>query len=127
MKKRVLAVAFAFLMFCLLSSCDPAYWYEYSITNTTDTVITVSYKVFRFDSVLNVNRNETVVVFYGNHGVEGGKGGPYYEDVNKQFQYFIVSKQGDTSNRDYLKNETWGYGVVNGEGHYSATVDSSEF
>lgn len=107
----------------ILSGCEYAYDYSYTVTNKSDGQIKVYVKTFRIDSTFIVLKDSTKILFVDNHGIEGSKG-PYFDDVTVDLNDFKVTKN-DTliSKRDYLKNDTWTFK----EGDYSTTVTNDEF
>ncbi len=106
----------------LLTSCEYAYTYSYSVTNLSDSTINIKVKTFRVDSVFKVTKDETKILFMTEHGIEGPKG-PYPRDVNKDLEIVIVTKGQLQSNRDYLKNNNWSFE----KGVYSTIITNAEF
>ena len=107
----------------IMTSCEYAYNYSYTVTNKTDAQIKVYAKTFRIDSTFNISKDSTKTLFVGDHGIEGSKG-PYFENVTVDLDNFKVIKN-DTimSTRDYLKNDAWTFK----NGDYSTTVTNDEF
>jgi len=110
------------LSFGLLTSCEYAYTYSYSVTNSCDTIVDVRIKTFRIDSVFKLTKDETKILYMTDHGIEGAKG-PYPRDVNKDLNIFTVTKGQVRSNRDYLKNNNWAFE----KGVYSTIITNTEF
>lgn len=108
---------------CSLCSCEYAYDYTYQVTNNTNAEVKTELKTFEIDSVYTIDIKETKALFVTWHGVEGSKG-PYFEDVNRDLDYFVVTKN-DTliSKRSYLNNSSWEFN----EGLYSTTILNDEF
>jgi hypothetical protein len=107
----------------IMTSCEYAYDYSYSVTNKTDTQIKVYAKTFLIDSAFNISKDSTKTLFIGDHGIEGSKG-PYFENVTVDLDNFTVTKNDTlTSSKDYLKNESWTFK----KGDYSTIVTNEEF
>ena len=113
---------FILLSVGLLTSCEYAYTYSYSVTNSSDTTIDIKVKAYITDSVFKVAKDETKILFMKDHGIEGPKG-PYARDVNKDLNIFTVTKRQIQSNRDYLKNNNWSFE----KGVYSTIITNAEF
>lgn len=107
----------------IMSGCDYAYDYSYTVTNKSDGQIKVYVKTLRIDSTFLILKDSTKVLFIDDHGIEGSKG-PYFDDVTVDLDDFKVTKN-DTliSTRDYLKNDAWTFK----DGDYSTTVTNDEF
>ena len=107
----------------IMSGCEYAYDYSYTVTNKSDGQIKVYVKTFRIDSTFSIPKDSTKLLFIKDHGIEGSKG-PYFRNVTDDLESFVVTK-GDTlkSMRDYLKNDAWTFK----NGDYSTTVTNDEF
>ena len=107
----------------IITSCEYAYDYSYTVTNKSDAQIKVYVKTFRIDSTFNISKDSTKTLFVDDHGIEGPKG-PYFDNVTEDLDNFTVTKN-DTlaSTKDYLKNESWTFK----NGDYSTTVTNEEF
>jgi hypothetical protein len=107
----------------IMSGCEYAYDYSYTVTNKSDGQIKVYVKTFRIDSTFSIAKDSTKKLFIDDHGIEGSKG-PYFDNVTVDLDNFKVTKN-DTimSTRDYLKNDAWTFK----NGDYSTTVTNDEF
>jgi len=103
-------------------SCEYTYPYLYVVTNSTDTVISLHIKTYKSDSLYQMQRGEKKIIYETEHGIESSKG-PYFKDVNKDFNQFSVSKGSLISNRNYLSNSSW----IFEKGEYSTSVLNTEF
>jgi hypothetical protein len=107
----------------IMTSCEYAYDYSYTVTNKTDSKIKVYVKTFRIDSIFTISKDSTKILFIGDHGIEGSKG-PYFDNVTVDLDNFTVTKNDTiTSTRDYMKNESW----IFNNGDYSTTITNDEF
>jgi hypothetical protein len=107
----------------IMTSCEYAYDYSYTVYNKTDTQIKVYVKTLRIDSTFTILKDSTKTLFVDDHGIEGSKG-PYFANVTIDLENFIVTKNDTlTSKKNYLKNESWTFN----KGDYSTTVTNDEF
>jgi len=118
---RTILFMLGFLL--IMSGCEYAYDYSYTVTNKSDGQIKVYVKTFRIDSTFLIPKDSTKKLFIVDHGIEGSKG-PYFDNVIVDLDSFMVNKN-DTlkSTRDYLKNDAWTFN----KGNYSTTVTNEEF
>lgn len=105
-----------------LASCEYSYPYRYTLTNSTDTSISVHIKSYRLDSIYQVYRGEKIIIYETDHGIEGSKG-PYFQDVTKDLTQFTVKKGVKISSRNYLQNSSWFFE----KGEYSCNITNAEF
>jgi hypothetical protein len=112
----------AFSVYAFLVSCEYAYPYRYSVTNTSDTIISVHIKTYRIDSVCEIKRDEERIIYTTDHGIEGSKG-PYFQDVSEDLYILTVRKGVLNSKRDFLSNSSWLFE----DGTYSATFTNADF
>lgn len=120
MKHLKLLVFITILISC--ASCEYTYSYRYVLTNTTDSVISVHIKTYKTDSLYQVQSGEKKIIYETEHGIEGSKG-PYFQDVNEDFNQLSVSKGSLISNRNYLSNSSWLFE----KGEYATSVLTTEF
>jgi hypothetical protein len=121
--KNIRTNLFILGLLLIMSGCEYAYNYSYTVTNKSDGNIKVYVKTFRIDSTFSIPKDSTKKLFIDEHGIEGSKG-PYFSNVTDDLKSFKVIKN-DTlmSTRDYLKNDTWTFK----KGDYSTTVINDEF
>jgi hypothetical protein len=121
--KNIRTNLFILGLLLIMSGCEYAYNYSYTVTNKSDGNIKVYVKTFRIDSTFSIPKDSTKELFINEHGIEGSKG-PYFSNVTDDLKSFKVIKN-DTlkSTRDYLKNDTWTFK----KGDYSTTVTNDEF
>ena len=84
--------------------------------------MSIALKTYIIDTVIDLTRNGTKIVFMNEHGIEGSRG-PYPGDVNFDLKIFTVTKGQTESSRDYLKNNNWAFK----KGVYSTTITDEEF
>jgi hypothetical protein len=106
----------------LLVSCEYAFTYSYSVTNSSDTTVDVRIKTNKIDSVFDLTKDETKIVYMTDHGTQSSKG-PHFRDVKEDLKIFTVSKGQAQSRRDYLKNSNWNFE----KGVYSTVITDDEF
>lgn len=106
----------------LLTSCEYTYHYSYTVTNSTDTTISIHIKTYKADSVYTLPKDIKKTIYMTDHGIEGSKG-PYFKDVNKDLNIFMVMKGQLNSRRNYLTNESWTFD----KGNYRTTIINSDF
>ena len=112
---------------CLVSSCEQGYSYNYILSNYTDTIVSVNFKTFSGDTIIEVQPKETKQIYSTFHGMEG-MGGPFLGDVRLDFDTIIIKKGKRKSIKDYRKNTEWKFtkkDKFNAE--YRAVVADSEF
>ena len=121
MYKSDSAIILAGILIICLSSCDHLYTYSYTLSNSADTSINVSVKTHLLDTVYFVASGETKLLYIVEH--TGDSHGPDLIDVKDDLITFMVTKKGVSSQRDYLKNESWNFE----NGSFKTTVTNDEF
>jgi len=74
------------------------------------------------DTVFLMSKEVTCTIYRTTHGVEG-RGGPFFDDVNKDLSAFTISIGEQHSTKNYLSNDSWLYD----NGEYKTTVTNSDF
>lgn len=112
---------------CLISSCEQGYSYNYILSNSTDTTISVNFKTFSLDTTLEVQPKETKQIYSTFHGMEGA-GGPFRRDVKFDFDSIVVKKGKKKSIKDFRQNMAWKFAKKDDfHAEYQAIITDTEF
>jgi hypothetical protein len=132
MTKRYLTVT-GFTLLCIaFSACDPAYLYEYHVTNNSDSVIHVHMyshtapNAGRYDTLVTIAQGQTATVMKTEHYTEGLHG-PYFREVNRDIDSCVVTRGQVLSARNYKNDSAWSFGKSGKTGIYNTSVTTSEF
>jgi hypothetical protein len=92
MNSKLLSLLIPAIISTALVSCDYVYDYQYQVTNHSDTTIALRRTNYGIDTTIFIDAGSTQVVVAKSHGVEG-RGGPFFRDVNLDFDTIIVTKK----------------------------------
>lgn len=110
----------------IISSCERGYSYNYHLSNSTDTIISVYFKTSSIDTNYLLRPKESKLIYSTFHGLEGVSG-PFYQDVKFDFDSFVVKRGTKQSSKNYRSNHLWTFEKKDDTALYKAVVNKAEF